>query len=70
MQRSINDQIRDYQRAYDAAMALWRYHSEYLAGLVAKGYDIKTLEEYQKYLIVARDLHAINQHLERLRDWR
>lgn len=64
---TIDEQISKYEQAYAAAMALWRYHSEYLAGVLAEGYDIKALEEYQKYLIVARDLHVINQHLERLR---
>ena len=64
---TLDEQIKAYETAQRAALALWRYHTEYLAGLVLKGIDIKQLEEYQKYLIAARDLHAINVHLGRLR---
>lgn len=63
---TIDEQIAMYKTAQQAALALWREHSEYLASLILKGIDIKQLEEYQKYLIVARDLYNINQHLSKL----
>lgn len=62
----IDDQIAMYERAHQAALALWQWHADYLATIVSS-IDIRELEEYKKYLIAAENLYIINKHLEKIR---